>query len=65
MGEMMTLISAEWYLFLWEEDLLGGKVGGHNFIEPAALKKPCLTGQVILIFQILHSNLYKLEASRL
>ncbi|UUM30482.1 lipid IV(A) 3-deoxy-D-manno-octulosonic acid transferase [Vibrio japonicus] len=43
MGEMMILLAASDLVFMGGS-LLGKKVGGHNFIEPAVLSKPCLTG---------------------
>ncbi|RJX72397.1 3-deoxy-D-manno-octulosonic acid transferase [Vibrio sinensis] len=43
MGEMMTLLAASDIVFMGGS-LLGQKVGGHNFIEPAILGKFCITG---------------------
>jgi 3-deoxy-D-manno-octulosonic-acid transferase len=43
MGEMLVLMAASDLVFMGGS-LLGKKVGGHNFIEPALLSKPCLTG---------------------
>lgn len=43
MGEMMILFAASDLVFMGGS-LLGKKVGGHNFIEPAVLSKPCITG---------------------
>lgn len=43
MGEMMILLAASDLVFMGGS-LLGKKVGGHNFIEPAVLSKPCITG---------------------
>ncbi|CAH7430650.1 3-deoxy-D-manno-octulosonic acid transferase [Vibrio chagasii] len=61
MGEMMTLISASDICFMGGS-LLGGKVGGHNFIEPAALKKPCLTGPSYFNFSDIAQQLIQVEA---
>ena len=43
MGEMLTLIGASDICFMGGS-LIGEKVGGHNLLEPAALKKPSITG---------------------
>lgn len=43
MGELLTLLAASDVCFMGGS-LLGDKVGGHNFLEPAALAKPILTG---------------------
>ncbi|CAK1950141.1 3-deoxy-D-manno-octulosonic acid transferase [Vibrio crassostreae] len=61
MGEMMTLISASDICFMGGS-LLGDKVGGHNFIEPAALKKPCLTGPSYFNFSDIAQQLIQVDA---
>ncbi len=43
MGEMLTLLSSADICFMGGS-LLGDKVGGHNLLEPAALKLPILNG---------------------
>ncbi|MGY3568443.1 lipid IV(A) 3-deoxy-D-manno-octulosonic acid transferase [Vibrio paucivorans] len=43
MGELMVMLAASDLVFMGGT-LLGKKVGGHNYIEPALLKKYCLTG---------------------
>ncbi|WP_367987870.1 lipid IV(A) 3-deoxy-D-manno-octulosonic acid transferase [Vibrio sp. NTOU-M3] len=43
MGEMMVLLAASDLVFMGGS-LIGQKVGGHNFIEPAVLSKACITG---------------------
>lgn len=43
MGELLTLIQAADICFMGGS-LLGEKVGGHNVIEPSALRKPTITG---------------------
>lgn len=37
--------------------LIGDKVGGHNFIEPAALKKPIITGPSFFNFSDIAKSL--------
>jgi len=63
MGEMMTLIGASDVCFMGGS-LLGDKVGGHNFIEPAALKKPCLTGPSYFNFADIAQQLIHVDALR-
>ncbi len=43
MGEMLTLLASADICFMGGS-LLGDKVGGHNLLEPAALKLPILNG---------------------
>lgn len=43
MGEMLTLLQAADVCFMGGS-LLGKKVGGHNLLEPAALRKPTIIG---------------------
>lgn len=63
MGEMMTLLGAADVCFMGGS-LLGDKVGGHNFIEPAALKKPCLTGPSYFNFADIAQQLIHVDALR-
>lgn len=63
MGEMMTLIGASDVCFMGGS-LLGDKVGGHNFIEPAALQKPCLTGPSYFNFTDITQQLINVDAVR-
>jgi 3-deoxy-D-manno-octulosonic-acid transferase len=56
MGEMLTLIAAADITFMGGS-LLGDKIGGHNFIEPAALQKPILTGPSYYNFEDLAQQL--------
>ncbi|MFT6985074.1 MAG: 3-deoxy-D-manno-octulosonic-acid transferase [Psychromonas sp.] len=56
MGEMLTLIGAADICFMGGS-LLGKKVGGHNLLEPAALAKPCLTGDSFYNFQLITEQL--------
>jgi len=44
MGEMLLLMATADIVFMGGS-LLGDKVGGHNFIEPAALAKPIISGE--------------------
>ncbi|MCZ4294789.1 lipid IV(A) 3-deoxy-D-manno-octulosonic acid transferase [Vibrio sinaloensis] len=61
MGEMLTLIGASDICFMGGS-LLGGKVGGHNFIEPAALQKPILSGSSYYNFSEVAESLLNNEA---
>ncbi|RTZ14642.1 3-deoxy-D-manno-octulosonic acid transferase [Vibrio aquaticus] len=61
MGEMMTLIGASDVCFMGGS-LLGKKVGGHNLLEPAALKKPMLTGPSNYNFKEISSSLINAKA---
>ncbi|MCK6263272.1 lipid IV(A) 3-deoxy-D-manno-octulosonic acid transferase [Vibrio sp. ZSDE26] len=56
MGEMMVLLAASDLVFMGGS-LIGNKVGGHNFIEPALLSKPCLTGPSYFNFSDLANQL--------
>ena len=56
MGEMMVLLAASDLVFMGGS-LLGKKVGGHNFIEPAYLSKPIITGPSYFNFQALADEL--------
>ncbi|MEZ8825312.1 lipid IV(A) 3-deoxy-D-manno-octulosonic acid transferase [Vibrio amylolyticus] len=60
MGELLIMLSASDLVFMGGS-LIGKKVGGHNFIEPALLKKYCLTGPSYFNFadlacQLIESN---------
>ena len=56
MGELLTLIGASDICFMGGS-LIGDKVGGHNFIEPAALKKPIITGPSFFNFSDIAKSL--------
>ncbi|ANP75007.1 3-deoxy-D-manno-octulosonic acid transferase [Vibrio crassostreae 9CS106] len=62
-GEMLILMSASDLVFMGGS-LLGSKVGGHNFIEPVTLCKPCLTGPSYYNFSDVASQLISLGALR-
>lgn len=64
MGEMMTLLGAADVCFMGGS-LLGDKVGGHNFIEPAALKKPCFTGPSYFNFSDIAQQLIEINALKI
>lgn len=64
MGEMMALIGAGDLCFMGGS-LIGRKVGGHNFLEPAALKKPMLSGKSYFNFQVIGDQLIHHGALRL
>nr|WP_038175392.1 lipid IV(A) 3-deoxy-D-manno-octulosonic acid transferase [Vibrio pacinii] len=61
MGELLTLIGASDICFMGGS-LLGDKVGGHNFIEPAALQKPIVSGPSYYNFYDIAESLLKNEA---
>lgn len=61
MGEMMCLLAASDIVFMGGS-LVGRKVGGHNFIEPAVLSKPCLTGSSYYNFADLAEQLIQAQA---
>lgn len=61
MGEMLLLVAASDLVFMGGS-LLGKRVGGHNFIEPAILSKPCLTGESFYNFAELGEKLIELNA---
>ncbi|MGR5261127.1 lipid IV(A) 3-deoxy-D-manno-octulosonic acid transferase [Vibrio astriarenae] len=61
MGEMLLLLAASDLVFMGGS-LLGQRVGGHNFIEPAILSKPCLTGESFYNFAELGERLIELNA---
>jgi 3-deoxy-D-manno-octulosonic-acid transferase len=61
MGELMFMYAASDVVFV------GGSlvaVGGHNFIEPAALAKPMLSGEHVFNFQSVAASLRELGALR-
>lgn len=61
MGEMLTLMAAADITFMGGS-LLGDKVGGHNFIEPAALQKAIITGPSFYNFSDLAEQLLAQKA---
>lgn len=61
MGEMMLLLAASDVVFMGGS-LLGKKVGGHNFIEPAILAKPIFTGPSFFNFADLARQLISSKA---
>lgn len=61
MGELLVYIQAS-DLVVMGGSFLGDKVGGHNFIEPAALGKFCLTGPSFYNFADLAKQLMAQEA---
>ena len=61
MGEMMMLLGASDICFI-AGSLIGDKVGGHNLLEAAALKKPILNGPSYFNFKEITEELIKLEA---
>ncbi|MGC9493596.1 lipid IV(A) 3-deoxy-D-manno-octulosonic acid transferase [Vibrio genomosp. F10] len=61
MGELMIMLSAGDLVFMGGS-LIGKKVGGHNFIEPALLKKYCLTGPSYFNFSDLANQLIESNA---
>lgn len=61
MGEMMTMFAASDIVFMGGS-LVGDKVGGHNFIEPAALAKPCFSGPSYFNFADLAQQLIDVDA---
>jgi len=61
MGEMLLMFAATDISFM-AGSLLGGKVGGHNVLEPAALSKPILTGPSYFNFQIITEQLINKKA---
>lgn len=61
MGEMLILISAADICFMGGS-LVGNKVGGHNLLEPAALRKPCLIGPSFYNFKEITEQLIAVDA---
>ncbi len=61
MGEMMVLLGAADVCFI-AGSLVGDKVGGHNLLEPAALKKPILNGPSYFNFKQITEQLVELGA---
>ncbi|QIA64474.1 3-deoxy-D-manno-octulosonic acid transferase [Vibrio astriarenae] len=60
-GEMFTFMFAA-DLVLMGGSFIGDKVGGHNYIEPLAASKPCLTGPSYYNFQEIAEDLIELNA---
>ncbi|WP_028869044.1 lipid IV(A) 3-deoxy-D-manno-octulosonic acid transferase [Psychromonas arctica] len=61
MGEMMVLLGAADVCFI-AGSLIGDKVGGHNLLEAAALKKPILNGPSYFNFKQITEQLVELGA---
>jgi len=61
MGEMMILLGAADICFI-AGSLIGDKVGGHNLLEAAALKKPILNGPSYFNFKEITEQLIALGA---
>ncbi|MDN2664642.1 lipid IV(A) 3-deoxy-D-manno-octulosonic acid transferase [Psychromonas sp. 14N.309.X.WAT.B.A12] len=61
MGEMMVLLGASDVCFI-AGSLIGDKVGGHNLLEAAALKKPILNGPSYFNFKEITEQLTILGA---
>ncbi|MEH0690618.1 lipid IV(A) 3-deoxy-D-manno-octulosonic acid transferase [Vibrio cholerae] len=61
MGEMLLLMGASDLVFMGGS-LIGKKVGGHNFIEPALLKKPIITGPSYYNFKDIAEQLTQAKA---
>tara|TARA_R110001592_G_scaffold191527_3_gene437795 strand:+ start:6509 stop:7798 length:1290 start_codon:yes stop_codon:yes gene_type:complete len=61
MGEMMVLLGAADVCFI-AGSLIGNKVGGHNLLEAAALKKPILNGPSYFNFKQITEQLVELGA---
>ncbi|WP_413112719.1 lipid IV(A) 3-deoxy-D-manno-octulosonic acid transferase [Thaumasiovibrio sp. DFM-14] len=61
MGEMMPMLAASDVVFMGGS-LLGAKVGGHNFIEPASLSLPIVTGSSYFNFADLAQQLIEADA---
>lgn len=64
MGEMMTLLGAADVCFI-AGSLIGNKVGGHNLLEAAALKKPLLNGPSYFNFKEITEQLVRLTACKI
>ncbi|WP_084705542.1 lipid IV(A) 3-deoxy-D-manno-octulosonic acid transferase [Vibrio mexicanus] len=60
MGEMLIMMAASDLVFMGGS-LIGKKVGGHNFIEPALLSKYCLTGPSYFNFTDLAQQLIDVD----
>jgi len=61
MGEMMVLLGIADICFI-AGSLIGDKVGGHNLLEAAALKKPILNGPSYFNFKQITEQLVQLDA---
>jgi len=64
MGEMMVLLGAADICFI-AGSLIGDKVGGHNLLEAAALKKPILNGPSFFNFKQITEQLVSLGACKI
>jgi len=64
MGEMMVLLGAADICFI-AGSLIGDKVGGHNLLEAAALKKPILNGPSYFNFKQITEQLVELGACKI
>jgi 3-deoxy-D-manno-octulosonic-acid transferase len=64
MGEMMVLLGAADICFI-AGSLIGDKVGGHNLLEAAALKKPILNGPSYFNFKQITEQLVALGACKI
>ena len=64
MGEMMILLGAADVCFI-AGSLIGDKVGGHNLLEAAALKKPILNGPSYFNFKQITEQLIELGACKI
>ena len=64
MGEMMVLLGAADVCFI-AGSLIGDKVGGHNLLEAAALKKPILNGPSYFNFKQITEQLVELGACKI
>jgi 3-deoxy-D-manno-octulosonic-acid transferase len=64
MGEMMILLGAADICFI-AGSLIGEKVGGHNLLEAAALKKPILNGPSYFNFKEITEQLVNLGACKI
>ena len=64
MGEMIILLGAADVCFI-AGSLIGDKVGGHNLLEAAALKKPILNGPSYFNFKQITEQLVELGACKI
>ncbi|TKF90172.1 3-deoxy-D-manno-octulosonic acid transferase, partial [Vibrio sp. F13] len=61
MGEMLVLLGGSDVCFMGGS-LVGGKVGGHNLLEPAALQLPLLNGPSYFNFSEITDKLLEAQA---
>ncbi|PCS21150.1 lipid IV(A) 3-deoxy-D-manno-octulosonic acid transferase [Candidatus Enterovibrio escicola] len=61
MGEMMILLAVSNVVFM-AGSLVDKKVGGHNFLEPASLSQPLITGSSYFNFQVIADQLIAVGA---